>query len=171
MILLLTEIKYIFLLHFALSDPWYRWYALCNELNIFVAFSRYKENWVSLELMDQAVVMLGYCTDIREEDLIFEVIFLVCFSGVLRLFSLIYKNVHLNICNSFFCQANLTFYVYKFSILISMNVFQQPSRSSKKVHNFGKRSNSIKRNPNAPVVKSSWLYKQVQKEGHLSLRL
>ncbi|XP_014347638.1 pleckstrin homology domain-containing family A member 5 isoform X5 [Latimeria chalumnae] len=34
------------------------------------------------------------------------------------------------------------------------------SRSSKKVHNFGKRSNSIKRNPNAPVVKRSWLYKQ-----------
>ncbi|KAA8580426.1 hypothetical protein FQN60_005961, partial [Etheostoma spectabile] len=32
--------------------------------------------------------------------------------------------------------------------------------SSKKVHNFGKRSNSIKRNPNAPVVKSNWLYKQ-----------
>ncbi|KAK5848779.1 hypothetical protein PBY51_008472 [Eleginops maclovinus] len=36
----------------------------------------------------------------------------------------------------------------------------RPSRSSKKIHNFGKRSNSIKRNPNAPVVKSSWLYKQ-----------
>uniref|UniRef100_A0A8C9R404 Pleckstrin homology domain containing, family A member 5 n=1 Tax=Scleropages formosus TaxID=113540 RepID=A0A8C9R404_SCLFO len=36
----------------------------------------------------------------------------------------------------------------------------RPSRSSKKVHNFGKRSNSIKRNPNAPVVKSGWLYKQ-----------
>ncbi|XP_019202010.1 pleckstrin homology domain-containing family A member 5 isoform X10 [Oreochromis niloticus] len=36
----------------------------------------------------------------------------------------------------------------------------RPSRSSRKVHNFGKRSNSIKRNPNAPVVKSSWLYKQ-----------
>ncbi|MBN3315810.1 PKHA5 protein, partial [Atractosteus spatula] len=35
-----------------------------------------------------------------------------------------------------------------------------PSRSSKKVHNFGKRSNSIKRNPNAPVIKSGWLYKQ-----------
>ncbi|XP_061108970.1 pleckstrin homology domain-containing family A member 5 isoform X9 [Conger conger] len=34
------------------------------------------------------------------------------------------------------------------------------SRSSKKIHNFGKRSNSIKRNPNAPVVKSNWLYKQ-----------
>nr|XP_057924986.1 pleckstrin homology domain-containing family A member 5-like isoform X5 [Doryrhamphus excisus] len=38
--------------------------------------------------------------------------------------------------------------------------FTRPSRSSKKVHNFGKRSNSIKRNPNAPVVKSNWLYKQ-----------
>ncbi|KAJ8245369.1 hypothetical protein GJAV_G00270020 [Gymnothorax javanicus] len=36
----------------------------------------------------------------------------------------------------------------------------RPSRSSKKVHNFGKRSNSIKRNPNAPVVRSGWLYKQ-----------
>uniref|UniRef100_A0AAY4D6K6 PH domain-containing protein n=1 Tax=Denticeps clupeoides TaxID=299321 RepID=A0AAY4D6K6_9TELE len=36
----------------------------------------------------------------------------------------------------------------------------RPSRSSKKVHNFGKRSNSIKRNPNAPVVRSNWLYKQ-----------
>uniref|UniRef100_A0A671K582 Pleckstrin homology domain-containing family A member 5-like n=1 Tax=Sinocyclocheilus anshuiensis TaxID=1608454 RepID=A0A671K582_9TELE len=34
------------------------------------------------------------------------------------------------------------------------------SRSSKKIHNFGKRSNSIKRNPNAPVVKNGWLYKQ-----------
>uniref|UniRef100_A0A3P8PWX4 Pleckstrin homology domain containing, family A member 5 n=1 Tax=Astatotilapia calliptera TaxID=8154 RepID=A0A3P8PWX4_ASTCA len=42
----------------------------------------------------------------------------------------------------------------------SINVFKQPSRSSRKVHNFGKRSNSIKRNPNAPVVRSSWLYKQ-----------
>uniref|UniRef100_A0A3Q4G2Y8 WW domain-containing protein n=1 Tax=Neolamprologus brichardi TaxID=32507 RepID=A0A3Q4G2Y8_NEOBR len=38
-----------------------------------------------------------------------------------------------------------------------------PSRSSRKVHNFGKRSNSIKRNPNAPVVRSSWLYKQVMR--------
>ncbi|XP_051976374.1 pleckstrin homology domain-containing family A member 5-like isoform X12 [Xyrauchen texanus] len=34
------------------------------------------------------------------------------------------------------------------------------SRSSKKIHNFGKRSNSIKRNPNAPVIKNGWLYKQ-----------
>ncbi|NP_001314715.1 pleckstrin homology domain-containing family A member 5 [Danio rerio] len=36
----------------------------------------------------------------------------------------------------------------------------RPSRSSKKVHNFGKRSNSIKRNPNAPVIKNGWLHKQ-----------
>ncbi|XP_067915039.1 pleckstrin homology domain-containing family A member 5 isoform X6 [Heterodontus francisci] len=34
------------------------------------------------------------------------------------------------------------------------------SRSSKKIHNFGKRSNSIKRNANAPVIKRGWLYKQ-----------
>uniref|UniRef100_A0A087XS43 Pleckstrin homology domain containing, family A member 5 n=1 Tax=Poecilia formosa TaxID=48698 RepID=A0A087XS43_POEFO len=39
-------------------------------------------------------------------------------------------------------------------------VLSKPSRSSKKVHNFGKRSNSIKRNLNAPVVKRNWLYKQ-----------
>ncbi|XP_056138260.1 pleckstrin homology domain-containing family A member 5-like isoform X1 [Lampris incognitus] len=36
----------------------------------------------------------------------------------------------------------------------------RPSRPSKKVHNFGKRSNSIRRNPGAPVIKSNWLYKQ-----------
>uniref|UniRef100_A0A3Q3WLZ1 Uncharacterized protein n=1 Tax=Mola mola TaxID=94237 RepID=A0A3Q3WLZ1_MOLML len=36
----------------------------------------------------------------------------------------------------------------------------RPSRSSKKVHNFGKRSNSIRRNPSAPVIKRNWLYKQ-----------
>ncbi|XP_024911676.1 pleckstrin homology domain-containing family A member 5 isoform X5 [Cynoglossus semilaevis] len=36
----------------------------------------------------------------------------------------------------------------------------RPSRPSKKIHNFGKRSNSIRRNPNAPVVKRNWLYKQ-----------
>ncbi|XP_034032174.1 pleckstrin homology domain-containing family A member 5-like isoform X10 [Thalassophryne amazonica] len=34
------------------------------------------------------------------------------------------------------------------------------SRPSKKLHNFGKRSNSIRRNPGAPVVKRNWLYKQ-----------
>ncbi|XP_041651027.1 pleckstrin homology domain-containing family A member 5-like isoform X3 [Cheilinus undulatus] len=36
----------------------------------------------------------------------------------------------------------------------------RPSRPSKKVHNFGKRSNSIRRNPGAPVIKRNWLYKQ-----------
>ncbi|XP_058500633.1 pleckstrin homology domain-containing family A member 5-like isoform X12 [Solea solea] len=36
----------------------------------------------------------------------------------------------------------------------------RPSRPSKKIHNFGKRSNSIRRNPGAPVVKKNWLYKQ-----------
>uniref|UniRef100_A0A3Q3IMS3 Pleckstrin homology domain containing, family A member 5 n=1 Tax=Monopterus albus TaxID=43700 RepID=A0A3Q3IMS3_MONAL len=40
------------------------------------------------------------------------------------------------------------------------HILHMPSRSSKKVHNFGKRSNSIKRNLNAPVIKSNWLYKQ-----------
>ncbi|KAM6937197.1 pleckstrin homology domain-containing family A member 5 isoform 2-T3 [Xenentodon cancila] len=37
---------------------------------------------------------------------------------------------------------------------------ERPSRSSKKIHNFGKRSNSIRRNPTAPVIKRNWLYKQ-----------
>ncbi|XP_074861086.1 pleckstrin homology domain-containing family A member 5 isoform X3 [Carettochelys insculpta] len=41
-----------------------------------------------------------------------------------------------------------------------MSPVGRTSRSSKKVHNFGKRSNSIKRNPNAPVIKRGWLYKQ-----------
>ncbi|KAM3609308.1 uncharacterized protein V6R79_012877 [Siganus canaliculatus] len=36
----------------------------------------------------------------------------------------------------------------------------RPSRPSKKIHNFGKRSNSIRRNPSAPVIKRTWLYKQ-----------
>ncbi|XP_069384300.1 pleckstrin homology domain-containing family A member 5-like isoform X10 [Paralichthys olivaceus] len=36
----------------------------------------------------------------------------------------------------------------------------RPSRPSKKIHNFGKRSNSIRRNPSAPVMKKNWLYKQ-----------
>ncbi|XP_029810876.1 pleckstrin homology domain-containing family A member 5 isoform X4 [Suricata suricatta] len=42
-----------------------------------------------------------------------------------------------------------------------MSPVGRTSRSSKKVHNFGKRSNSIKRNPNAPVVRRGWLYKQL----------
>lgn len=37
----------------------------------------------------------------------------------------------------------------------------QASRSSRKGIAFGKRSNSMKRNPNAAVTKSGWLYKQV----------
>uniref|UniRef100_A0A8C3BJ86 Pleckstrin homology domain containing A5 n=1 Tax=Cairina moschata TaxID=8855 RepID=A0A8C3BJ86_CAIMO len=41
-----------------------------------------------------------------------------------------------------------------------MSPVGRTSRPSKKVHNFGKRSNSIKRNPNAPVVRRGWLYKQ-----------
>uniref|UniRef100_UPI00398F3D35 pleckstrin homology domain-containing family A member 7 isoform X3 n=1 Tax=Pristiophorus japonicus TaxID=55135 RepID=UPI00398F3D35 len=34
------------------------------------------------------------------------------------------------------------------------------SKPSGKIHNFGKREQSIKRNPNAPVVVRGWLYKQ-----------
>ncbi|XP_061138076.1 pleckstrin homology domain-containing family A member 5-like isoform X2 [Syngnathus typhle] len=34
------------------------------------------------------------------------------------------------------------------------------SRPPKKLHNFGKRSNSIRKNPSAPVIKRNWLYKQ-----------
>ncbi|XP_053310325.1 pleckstrin homology domain-containing family A member 6 isoform X2 [Spea bombifrons] len=36
----------------------------------------------------------------------------------------------------------------------------RPSRPSKKGIAFGKRSNSMKRNPNAEVIKTGWLYKQ-----------
>ncbi|XP_034077717.1 LOW QUALITY PROTEIN: pleckstrin homology domain-containing family A member 5-like, partial [Gymnodraco acuticeps] len=46
------------------------------------------------------------------------------------------------------------------STTLSSTSSTRPSRSSKKIHNFGKRSNSIKRNPNVPGMKSSWLYKQ-----------
>ncbi|XP_040599420.1 pleckstrin homology domain-containing family A member 5 isoform X22 [Mesocricetus auratus] len=45
-------------------------------------------------------------------------------------------------------------------IVHPMSPVGRTSRASKKVHNFGKRSNSIKRNPNAPVVRRGWLYKQ-----------
>ncbi|XP_042191871.1 pleckstrin homology domain-containing family A member 5 isoform X3 [Callorhinchus milii] len=44
--------------------------------------------------------------------------------------------------------------------LVPMSPVGRSSRSSKKIHNFGKRSNSIKRNANAPVIKRGWLYKQ-----------
>uniref|UniRef100_A0A452GXI4 PH domain-containing protein n=1 Tax=Gopherus agassizii TaxID=38772 RepID=A0A452GXI4_9SAUR len=36
-----------------------------------------------------------------------------------------------------------------------------PSRSLRRIHTFGKRENSIKRDPNAPVVIRGWLCKQV----------
>ncbi|KAG2468261.1 PKHA6 protein, partial [Polypterus senegalus] len=36
----------------------------------------------------------------------------------------------------------------------------QPSRSSRKAATFGKRSNSMRRNPKAEVNKQGWLYKQ-----------
>ncbi|XP_041058878.1 pleckstrin homology domain-containing family A member 5 isoform X6 [Carcharodon carcharias] len=44
--------------------------------------------------------------------------------------------------------------------LLPMSPAGRSSRPSKKIHNFGKRSNSIKRNANAPVIKRGWLYKQ-----------
>ncbi|GCB72922.1 hypothetical protein scyTo_0002255 [Scyliorhinus torazame] len=44
--------------------------------------------------------------------------------------------------------------------LLPMSPAGRSSRPSKKIHNFGKRSNSIKRNTNAPVIKRGWLYKQ-----------
>ncbi|CAN2391750.1 Pleckstrin homology domain, partial [Pristimantis euphronides] len=37
----------------------------------------------------------------------------------------------------------------------------RPSRPPGKVHNFGKRSNSIRGTPNAPVTMCGWLYKKV----------
>ena len=50
---------------------------------------------------------------------------------------------------------------YNHILTCLMHTHFQPSRPSKKVHNFGKRSNSIRRNPGAPVIRSTWLYKQV----------
>ncbi|XP_033925877.1 pleckstrin homology domain-containing family A member 6 isoform X8 [Melopsittacus undulatus] len=46
------------------------------------------------------------------------------------------------------------------SALSSSSAPLQASRSSRKGIAFGKRSNSMKRNPNAAVTKSGWLYKQ-----------
>ncbi|XP_029992862.1 LOW QUALITY PROTEIN: pleckstrin homology domain-containing family A member 7-like [Sphaeramia orbicularis] len=42
----------------------------------------------------------------------------------------------------------------------SSTVDTKGSRSSGKIHSFGKREQSIKRNPNVPVVVRGWLYKQ-----------
>ncbi|KPP74909.1 pleckstrin-like domain-containing family A member 7-like [Scleropages formosus] len=39
-------------------------------------------------------------------------------------------------------------------------LFTDGSKSSGKVHSFGKRDHAIKRNPNVPVVVRGWLYKQ-----------
>ncbi|GCB69031.1 hypothetical protein scyTo_0005408 [Scyliorhinus torazame] len=44
----------------------------------------------------------------------------------------------------------------------SQEQIARTSRSSKKNAAFGKRSNSMKRNPKANVLKSGWLFKQVQ---------
>ncbi|CAL8263871.1 unnamed protein product [Merluccius merluccius] len=43
----------------------------------------------------------------------------------------------------------------------------QGSRSSRKLHGFGKRQQSIKRNPNIPVAVRGWLYKQDSTGMHL----
>uniref|UniRef100_A0A8C7D5T0 Pleckstrin homology domain containing A5 n=1 Tax=Oncorhynchus kisutch TaxID=8019 RepID=A0A8C7D5T0_ONCKI len=63
-------------------------------------------------------------------------------------------------CSSECHQAAFLSYAQCECIVICPLTHFQPSRSSKKIHNFGKRSNSIRRNPNALVVKSNWLYKQ-----------
>ncbi|XP_019406644.1 PREDICTED: pleckstrin homology domain-containing family A member 4 [Crocodylus porosus] len=42
----------------------------------------------------------------------------------------------------------------------SVTLGAKPIRSVRRVHTFGKRGNSIKRDPNSPVVIRGWLYKQ-----------
>lgn len=50
--------------------------------------------------------------------------------------------------------------------------FLQSSRGSGKVHSFGKRDHSIKRNLNVPVVVRGWLYKQVScSQSQVTLRI
>ncbi|XP_057203490.1 pleckstrin homology domain-containing family A member 7 isoform X5 [Triplophysa rosa] len=46
------------------------------------------------------------------------------------------------------------------SSTVDTNSGSKGSRSSGKVHSFGKRDHSIKRNPSVPVVVRGWLYKQ-----------
>lgn len=46
-------------------------------------------------------------------------------------------------------------------------MFLQGSRSSGKLHTFGKREHSIKRNPNVPAVVRGWLYKQARIQKHI----
>ncbi|XP_020648375.3 pleckstrin homology domain-containing family A member 4 isoform X1 [Pogona vitticeps] len=43
---------------------------------------------------------------------------------------------------------------------VSMGTKRHSARSVQKVHTFGKRANSIKRDPNSPVIMRGWLYKQ-----------
>ncbi|XP_008117118.2 pleckstrin homology domain-containing family A member 4 isoform X1 [Anolis carolinensis] len=43
---------------------------------------------------------------------------------------------------------------------VSMGAKRNTARTVKKVHTFGKRANSIKRDPNSPVIMRGWLYKQ-----------
>ncbi|KAJ7313940.1 hypothetical protein JRQ81_005761, partial [Phrynocephalus forsythii] len=43
---------------------------------------------------------------------------------------------------------------------VSMGTKRHSTRSVQKVHTFGKRANSIKRDPNSPVIMRGWLYKQ-----------
>ncbi|KAG7221158.1 hypothetical protein INR49_017506 [Caranx melampygus] len=46
------------------------------------------------------------------------------------------------------------------SSTVDTNTGSKGSRSSGRVHSFGKREQAIKRNPNVPVVVRGWLYKQ-----------
>lgn len=57
-------------------------------------------------------------------------------------------DTEINQCVTFNCMMNCTF------------SFMQSSRGTGKVHSFGKRDHSIKRNLNIPVVVRGWLYKQ-----------
>ncbi|KAJ6654417.1 hypothetical protein lerEdw1_007010 [Lerista edwardsae] len=43
---------------------------------------------------------------------------------------------------------------------VSMGTKPSSARPVRKIHNFGKRANSVKRDPNSPVVMRGWLYKQ-----------
>jgi len=57
---------------------------------------------------------------------------------------------------------NPLFFLHHMEALCSSLFVLQASRSSGRVHSFGKREQSIKRNPNVPVVVRGWLYKQVK---------
>lgn len=126
-----------------------------------------------VDLNAAATWMEGWCF-LTVEQLMFPEMLLLFFQGFminvttwypskLRLFLLIpvgigcvfwgiceRKSLHSITCH-LFCEAG------------SQNIFHFPkaSRSSRKGIAFGKRSNSMKRNPNAAVTKSGWLFKQV----------